>query len=199
MSGWRSNAGAGLLAAASVVAAVAIPGPPERANASTHSTTPVPPRGFVEGCARIRGVMARREYGLERNLVVGPLAILRAGQTLGYAESEEGIYEKLFVLVRGGHRVTLELSRRTRKTAGLAFGPPERGNVRFQDARRVVTFVACQRGERPAGSIPDGWPVSGWVGFLMARSPQCVPLRLWVDGEPRPLRAVIRFGVARCA
>lgn len=187
-----------LAVVASVAAASAALDSVEPASASAHSTTSVRPRGFVEDCSRIRGVMARREYGLERNLVVGPLAILRAGQTLGYAESEQGIYQKLFVQVKGGHRVTLELPRPARATAGLAFGPPETGTVRLQDARRVVSFVACERGERAAGSIPDGWPVSGWVGFLMARSPHCVPLRVWVDDEPRPRRAVIRFGVARC-
>jgi hypothetical protein len=116
---------------------------------------------------------------------------------LGYIDVVDGIGEKLFVLVKGGHRVTLELSRRTRRDVGLAFGGPE-GEESLRDTRRVVAFVACQRGEWPAGSIPDGWPVSGWVGFLLARSPRCVPLLVWVDDEPSPRRAVIRFGVPSC-
>ena len=91
----------------------------------------------------------------------------------------------------------LELSRRTRQDVGLAFGPPE-GEVRLRDTRRVVTFIACRRGEWPPGSIPDGWPVSGWVGILVARSPRCVPLFVWVDDEPTPRRTVIRFGVRDC-
>jgi len=69
----------------------------------------------------------------------------------------------------------------------------------FRDSRRVVTFVACRRGEWPPRSIRDGWPVSGWVGFLLARSPRCVPLLVWVDDEPSPRRAVIPFGVRDCA
>jgi hypothetical protein len=141
--------------------------------------------------------MASREFGLERNLVVGPVAILHAGRTLGYIGTDDGIGNKLFVLVRGGHRVTLELSPKTRRTAGLAFGPPG-GEARLTDTRRVVSFVACLRGELPPGSIPDGWPVSGWVGFLLASSPQCVPLRVWVDDKPRPRPAIIRFGVNSC-
>ena len=142
--------------------------------------------------------MASREFTLQRNLVVGPLAILRAGRTLGYVDTGEGIGDKLFVLVRGGHRVTLELSRRTRRDVGLAFGPGPEGEVRLRDTRRVVTFIPCRRGERPPGSIPDAWPVSGWVGFLLARSPRCVPLLVWADDEPSPRRAVIRFGVRDC-
>lgn len=170
---------------------------PRVAPVASRSLVREPPRGFVEDCFRIRGVMASREFTLERNLVVGPLAILHAGRTLAYGGSGDGIGNKLFVLVRGGHRVTLELSHNTRRGAGLAFGPPE-GEVRLRDTRRVVRFVACRRGEWPPGSIPDGWPVSGWVGFLLARSPRCVPLLVWVDDEPRPRRAVIRFGVDDC-
>lgn len=165
--------------------------------ADRHSAVRERPRGFVEDCSRIRGVMASREFTLGRNLVVGPLAILHAGRTLAYLGSDEGIGNKLFVLVRGGHRVTLELPRDVHRGAGLAFGPPE-GEVRLRDTRRVVTFVACRRGEWLAGSIPDGWPVSGWVGFLLARSPRCVPLLVWVDDERRPRRAAIRFGVRDC-
>jgi hypothetical protein len=37
------------------------------------------------------------------------------------------------------------------------------------------------------------------VGSLLARSARCVPLRIWVDDEPRPRRAVIRFGVRECS
>jgi len=156
------------------------------------------PRGVVEDCSRIAGVMASREFTLQRNLVVGPLAILHAGRTLAYVGGVDGIGNKLFVLVKGGHRVTLELTRRTRRDVGLGFGPLPEGEVRLRDTRRVVTFIPCRRGERPPGSIPDAWPVSGWVGFLLARSPQCVPLLVWVDDEPSPRRAVIRFGVPSC-
>lgn len=152
------------------------------------------PRGVVEDCSRISGVGARRDFGLARNLVVGPLAVLRAG--LPWRYRAEG--EKLFIVVKGGHRVTLELSPETRRGAGLVFGHFRNPNVQLHAARRVVTFVACERGEWPPGSIPDGWPVSGWVGGLLASSPRCVPLRVWVDDEPSPRRAVINFGATSC-
>jgi hypothetical protein len=159
------------------------------------------PRGVVEDCSSISGFgESLRDFTLPRNLVVGPLALLRAGPTLEYVDSDDGIGTKLFVVVKGGHRVTLELSRSTRRGAGLGFGfGQNQGEVRLRDTRRVVTFIACRRGESPGTHPPpDGWPVSGWVGFLLARSPRCVPLLIGVDDDPSPRRAVIRFGVPSC-
>lgn len=154
------------------------------------------PRGVVEDCSRISGFgESLRDFTLRRNLVVGPLALLRAGRTLAYAHAVGG--NKLFIVVRGGHRVTLELSPRTRRDAGLVFGPYRDPDVSLREARRVVTFIACRRGESSDSHL-DAWPVSGWVGLLLARSPRCVPLLVWVDDEPSPRRAVIRFGVRTC-
>ena len=132
----------------------------------------------------------RDEFTSRQNLIVGPLAIKR-GRALGYSREVGG--EKLFVHVKGGHRVILELPYRTRKD-GLKFGPHRRGSV---PTRRVVTFIACRRGEL-SGRF-DGWPVTSWVGFLLASEPRCVPLRIWIDDEPRPRQAVIRFGVQSCS
>lgn len=169
--------------------------------ASSETTAAVErerPRGVVVDCSRISGFGASlRDLADPRNLVVGPLALLHAGRTLEYAPAVGG--NKLFVVVRGGHRVTLELSRLTRQGAGLGFGfSPNHGDVRLGDTRRIVTFRACRRGES-SDSLLDSWPVSGWVGFLLARSPRCVPLNVWVDDEPTPRRTVIRFGVRSCA
>jgi len=117
---------------------------------------------------------------------------------LDYVESVGG--NKLLVHVRGGHRVTLELSRQTRMDVGFAFGLPREATRaskwNLRNTHRVVTFRACRRGE-PSGLF-DEWPVTAWVGFLLASSPRCVPLFVWVDDEPSPRRAVIRFGVRSC-
>lgn len=120
----------------------------------------------------------------------------RPGYLWEYNEQVGG--DKLFVYVKGGHRVTIELSSRTRENVGLVFGHFSNPNVRLPDARRVVRLIACRRGELPPGRF-DGWPVTSWVGFLLASSPRCVPLLIWVDDEPSPRRAVIRFGVSDCA
>jgi hypothetical protein len=90
--------------------------------------------------------------------------------------------------------MTLELSPKTRRGAGLVVGTFRDPNVRLRNARRVVTFIACKPGESFDERL-DGWPVSGWVGGLLASSPRCVPLRVWVDDEATPRRAVIRLGV----
>jgi hypothetical protein len=128
-------------------------------------------------------------------LVVEPLAVANAGGTLNWSEEVKG--DKLPVFIRGGHRVTLELSRQTRRGAGLVgFGRYPSGGLGHRYTRRVVTFIACRRGE--ISGPYDGWPVSFWMGFVLTASPRCVPLFIWVDDEPSPRRAVIRFGVRDC-
>ena len=152
---------------------------------------------MVEDCSRIAGPGGSlRDFALRRNLVVGPLALLGAGRTLSYVPAVGG--NKIVVLVKGGHRVTLELPGAARPHVGLVFGKFASANVTPRQARRVVTFRACRRGESTA-PWGDEWPVSGWMGGLVASSPRCVPLLVWVDDEPAPRRTVIRFGVDTCS
>ena len=115
---------------------------------------------------------------------------------LGFSSGAGG--NKLFVLVKGGHRVTLELSRKTRRNVG--FIVPDHlphGGLGHRYTRRVVTFRACEAGDRRREHATD-WPVSGWVGFLLGRGPTCVPINVWVDNESAPRRVVIRFGLDSC-
>lgn len=192
------NAGA----AAAAAAAALVASDPAETSASAAAERP---RGPVESCRSISGFGASlRDYTRPTNLVVGPLAVLRAGAIFApgivrYADTFGMVGEKMFVVVKGGHRVTLELPVATRRHVGLGFvAPPSGIEWTVRNARRVVTFAACRRGEYPYRSPPTGWPVSGWVGFLLASSPRCVRFRVWVDDEPRPRRALIRFGVRDC-
>jgi len=154
------------------------------------------PRGEVVKCRRLSGFcQSLRDYTLPRNFVVGPLAIRHvgpAGQGLGAGRRGD----KLFVIVKGGHRVTLEIPRSSRREAGFVVpdGLPH-GGLDHRYTRRVATFVACERGEHPESW---SWPVSGWVRGLLVRSPRCVPLLVWVDDEPRPRRTILRVGVPNC-
>jgi len=130
-----------------------------------------------------------------RNLVVGPLALVGAGDTPVFARDFGG--NKFPALVRNGRRVTVELSRETRRGAGLAYGPLPGGRVGVRDAHRVVRFIACRRGG-DSGSSANGRPVTFWSGGVLARSPRCVPLRVWVDDHRLPRRVVLRLGVSHC-
>jgi hypothetical protein len=196
---WMTTRRGIAIASVAVAAAVAVTLPPTVTSAATPATsgakTRERPRGAVEDCSTTPGWGRRDEFTRRQNLIVGPLAVERAGNVLAYADSFGG--NKIFVYVRGGRRVTLELSPRTREHVGLVFGPYPDNNASFRNARRVVSFIACRRGELPAGRF-DGWPVTSWVGFLLATSPRCVPLLVWVDDQPSPRRAVIRFGVPDC-
>lgn len=181
---------------AAVAAAVATSGWAETAD--TANTARERPRGAVEDCSTTPGWGRRDEFTTPQNLIVGPLAIERGAVMWEYGERERPGGEKLFVYVKGGHRVTLELSPQTRKNVGLGFVPPPQGiEWNLHNTRRVVRFIACQRGELSDPRF-DGWPVTTWVGGLLVSSPRCVPLLVWVDDEPSPRRAVIRFGVRDC-
>jgi hypothetical protein len=153
-------------------------------------------RGVVEDCSTRSEADFPGAFTDRSNLVVGPLALMGAGGTPAF-DSEVG-GNKFPLLVRNGHRVTVELSRHTRRGAGLAYGPLPNGEVRLRDAHRVVRFIACRHGN-PSGSSADERPVTFWSGGVLARSPRCVPLRVRVDDNDSQRVAVIRLGVARCA
>jgi len=160
----------------------------ETTGRSTHKSDR--PRGPVLDCSTQSGLGGGlREFRSPNNLIVGPLALKGGGVYAGYATSFGG--NKFPAFLRGGHRVTVEVERAARPDAGLVYGTlPAR-----RDGYRVVTFRSCGRGEIPGF---DGWPVSFWSGGVVARAPRCVPLRFWVDDQPRPRRAVIRLGVHDC-
>jgi hypothetical protein len=157
------------------------------------------PRGPVESCVTQSDATFPGAFTSPRNLVVGPLALIGAGATPGAVWNSTGteVFQKFPLLVRNGHRVTVELSASTRGGAGLAYGPLPQGETFLRDTHRVVTFVACRRGQH-SWSSADGRPVTFWSGSVIALSPRCVPLRVWVDDERSPRRTVIRLGVRDC-
>jgi hypothetical protein len=145
------------------------------------------------------GAVFPHAFTSRENLVVGPFALIGAGGSPSFAWNSRGTegFQKFPLLVRAGHRVTVELSPRTRVGAGLAYGPLPQGETYLRDTYRAVTFVACRPREH-SSSTADGRPVTFWSGAVLARSPRCIPLLVRVDGEGSPRRAVIRLGVARC-
>jgi hypothetical protein len=161
------------------------------------------PRGVVADCAK-GGLGGGQGHGdlsawkAARNLVVGPLAMVGAAEIPGgYNAAAHGNKFPLYLLA--GHRVTLSLTRATRGHAGLAYGPLPQGDIGVAEAHRVVTLIACRRGEySPNWGGPAG-RASFWAGGVVADAPRCVPLLIWVDKERAPRRAVIHLGVTDCA
>jgi hypothetical protein len=181
-----------ILPVTAAIAAAAI----TAAHAAQSSKAPRAPHATcaTQSLAAFPGAFASR-----RNLVVGPLSLVGAGGTPRFVWNSDGRegFQKFPLLVKAGHRVTLELPPRTRHGAGLAYGPLPQGEIHLRDTHRVVTFVACTRGQPQ--SRADGQPVTFWSGGVNARTPRCVPLLVWVDSEHSPRRAVIHLGVRRCA
>jgi hypothetical protein len=182
-----------MIAGAAAAAAAAVVAGSGWAAAATH------PDRATESCATQSGADFPRAFTSPRNLVVGPLSLIGAGGSPGFAWNSRGTegFQKFPLLVRSGHRVTIELSRRTRLGAGLGYGPLPQGETYLRDTYRVVTFIACRRGEHSSSSA-EGQPVTFWSGAVLARSPRCIPLRVRVDGERTLRRAVIRLGVLHC-
>jgi hypothetical protein len=175
-----------LAVATAAVAAVAV---------VAQTTAAKPPRGVVANCSTRSEAAFPGAFTSARNLVVGPLVLTGARGSPPFAPLFHG--QKFPLLVKAGHRVTLALSKSTRKFAALGYGPLPQGDVRVREAHRVVTFIACRRGE-PSGSTADGQPVTFWSGGILSMGPRCVPVSVWIDGAERPRRIVIRLGVTRC-
>ena len=173
------------------VATVAVAAPAVVAQTSAAK----PPRGVVASCSTRSEAAFPGAFTNARNLVVGPLVLTGARGSPPFATSFHG--QKFPLLVRAGHRVTLALSKTTRKVAALGYGPLPQGDVGVREAHRVVTFIACRRGE-PSGSTADGQPVTFWSGGILSTGPRCVPVSVWIDGAEKPRRIVIRLGVTRC-
>jgi hypothetical protein len=153
------------------------------------------PGGAVANCSTQSGASFPGAFSNPRNLVLGPLTMIGAR---GVPEFTPGFHGQKFpLLVRSGHRVTLELTRRTRRFAALGYGPLPQGDVGVRDGHRVVRFIACGRRHGSASNV-DGLPVTFWSGGVLATSPRCVPIRVWIDGARSPRQIVIRLGVARC-
>lgn len=191
MSARRTAAGC-VAVVAGIAVALTIAGLAASALRSRHTA----PAGVVADCSTRSLAAFPGAFTRPRNLVVGPLVLVGARGTAAFVPPVGG--NKFPLLVKAGHRVTLELSVRTRRGAGLAYGPLPQGELHLRDTHRVVTFIACPRGES-SGSSADGQAVTFWSGGILARSPRCIPLLVWVDAATAPRHAVVRLGARRCA
>ena len=173
-----------VLVTAATVAGVAVAGAPQRPDGEPASCRYQSTAGFPEN---------------SRNLVVGPLVLVGAGDYSPPEVIEEFGGQKYPAVVLAGHRVTVELVGRARPTTSLLYADETRrlpdGPRIVRDGHRAVRFRACRAGR--ARSSYDGRPATFWSGFVLASVPRCVRLRVWVDDERASRHARIPLG-RRC-
>ena len=162
--------------------------PPDDARQEAEASDPIKrPHGETVDCSSRSVADFPEAFTDENNLVVGPLALIGAGGMPEYSESFGG--NKFPLLVRNHHRVTIELLVFPGQGVSLVYAPdPDPGG------HQVLTFKACQR-DHSFGSSADGRPVTFWSGGVLADSPQCVPLRVWIDDRRVPQEVTISLGV----
>jgi hypothetical protein len=116
-----------------------------------------------------------------RNLVVGPLVLVGAGeaQPASVVESHGG--QKFPLLVRAGHSVLVEVPAEAHELVALGYGPLPQGEVEFEDGHPAVRFEACAAGGASSSTAGPGKPVTFWSGFVLASEPTCAPLDVFVD------------------
>jgi hypothetical protein len=154
------------------------------------------PQGVVEDCSTRSGASFPAP-SMDADTIVGPFVLVGGAFTPATTVREFG-GDKLHALVRAGHRVTVAVSPRLGDAASLGYGPlPEGVELSPRDGHRVVTFTACPHAVQ-SGSTAGGRPVTFWSGFVLTRSPRCVPLDVWVDDEPSPRHTTLRMGVREC-
>ena len=174
-----------------VVAAVVADGMIEDEPAAPRRVAEKP---HVAGCAHQSIASFPGAFTSAGNLVVGPLALIGAGEPTTPATVREFGGNKFPAVVRAGRTVTVEVRGRR---ASLFYA--EHGGVltgtHVADGDGAVTFRSC--GRRRAESDADGDPVTFWSGFVLVAEPMCVRLRVWVGEARAPRRAGIPIG-RRC-
>jgi hypothetical protein len=133
------------------------------------------------------------------DLVVGPLALVGARDYSSPAVIAQFGGQKYPAVVLAGHRVTVELSRRVKRSTSLGYADDHLqradGSRKVRDGHRVVAFRACSSDR--SGSSYDGRDATFWSGFVLTTRPQCLSLRVWVDDQRAPRHARIPLG-KRC-
>ena len=156
-----------------------------------------PHTGHAATCAKQSSASFPGAFTARANRVAGPLSLIGAGRFTSAETVARFGGVKVPALVRAGHTVTVELSRRAYRSASLFYATD--GGVlteaRVADGFRSITFRSCSA--RRAQSDADGDPVTFWSGFVVVSRPRCVRLKVWVDDAPEPRRARVALGV-RC-
>ena len=158
-----------------------------------------PPKGAVEHCRSRSEAYFYKPFEDAQNLVVGPLVLVGGKEFAppGVVLRVNG--QKYPVLVRAGHRVEIVVPEEARAFAGLGYGPLPQGKITLNEAHEAVTFIACSASQPSFyKTLPTPRPPTFWSGFVVTEAPHCVPLDVYVDGDPAPRRVVLELGVRPC-
>jgi hypothetical protein len=170
-------------------------GAPAAGDERAATAAATPSRRAREDCSTRSEAQFPGAFTGDGNLVVGPLVLIGGTYTEASTVRKFG-GNKFPLLVKAGHTVTVQVAPRGRGVAGLAYRPLPKGRTVMRDTDTSVTFVACRPGS-PSGSSADGVAVTFWSGFVLTRTPACVPLNIYVDEEPSPRRVGLSLG-RRC-
>ena len=136
----------------------------------------------VRTCANQSGASFPNAFTSERNLVVGPLALIGAGHLSDADTVRELGGNKFPAVVAAGHTVTIRIPRALQDNASLSYADDRRnGRPTLEDGHPAITFKAC--GRRRAQSDADGKPVVFWSGFILTDAPRCLRVRIRVDDQ----------------
>jgi hypothetical protein len=149
-------------------------------NASPDPTASAPAR---EDCSTRSFADFTGAFADPANLVVGPFALVGGATPTTAPVVERFGGQKYPLLVKGGHVVTVRLPAELRGVAVLAYGPLPQGEITVSEGHEAVTFTACEDGA-----------VTFWSGGIVVTELACVPLDLYVDGDPKPRRAAVELG-----
>jgi hypothetical protein len=157
------------------------------------------PKGAVENCrSRSEGDFYKPFVG-RSNVVVGPLVVVGGAEFTPPSVVRSVGGQKYPILVRADHTVHIVVPREARSFARLGYGPLPQGEITLNEAHEAVTFIACPA-DQPSYSNPPKTvgATTFWSGFVVTDEPHCVPLDVYVDGDPRPWRIVLEQGVRPC-
>jgi hypothetical protein len=152
------------------------------------------PEGAPATCRHQSSAAFRKS---SRDLVVGPLVLVGAREYSSPEVIAQFGGQKYPAVLLGGHRATVQLSRRVRRSTSLLYANWELpdGERTVADGHRVVNFRACATGH--GASSYDGRKATFWSGFVLTTVPRCLNLRVWVDGRRTPRHVRIPLG-KRC-
>ena len=176
-------------------------GSPKRARAgvgtdATHLVSNPPgkhPHGVRADCSMRSEARFPGAFADPRNVVIGPLVLVGGAESTSPSEIHRLGGQKFPLLLKAGHTATVQVVGSARTFAGLGYIPRSYGGRTLRDSNQTITFVSCRTNET-SGSSADGAPVTFWAGFVVATTPICVPLDIYVDRQPSPRRAALSLG-----